>query len=221
MDRKKIIFKLRFKYIIMLSMIFLVLLAIFDLTVYAVAKNSLYKELDDQMIEASEHIALNKDGALENFLNGKDIVYYDDGSNYVISYKIFLLLRDENGVILNSEYLNSFDYMMNIEFSGKNKGKLKVENTKRNGETLFYRTFTMGIKASDDNYFYLQMATDSTGIEMSLRIILKVLIICTVTAMFLVVIVGWYMTKSLVKGVEEGWKKQDEFRLRKCSWITM
>jgi len=211
MDRKKFLIKRRFKYMIMLSIVFLVLLASFDLTVYLVAKNALYQEADDQMIEARNNIAENEGGALTNFLNGKDIVYFDDGTNYVISYKIFLLLRDPDGVILNADYLVSFDYMTNIGFSPNDKGHLLVEKAKRNGTTLYYRTYTMGIQTNDGKNYYLQMATDSTEIEMSLRIILNVLLICTTTAMIFVIIVGWYLSKSLVKGVEEAWEKQDEF----------
>ena len=211
MDRQKFLTKKRIEYMVLLSFVFLVLLAIFDFTVYGVAKNALYKEADDQMIEARDSIAANEDGALVNFLNGKDIVYYDDGSSYVVSYKIFLLLRDSQGEILNAEYLVSFDYMMNIDFSPGDRGSLKVEKAMRNGETLYYRTYTMGIETSDGTYYYLQMATDSTDIEMALVIILKVLLICTAIAMIFVVIVGWYLSKFLVKNVEEGWKKQDEF----------
>lgn len=211
MDRKKFLIKRRFEYMVMLAIVFLVLLASFDITVYAVAQKALYEEADNQMIEASDYIAQNEDGALTNFLNGKDIVYYNDGSNYVIPYKIFLLLRDSKGTILNADYLVSFDYMMNIGFSPGDKGRLRVEKAERNGATLYYRTYTMGINAADGEYYYLQMATDSTDIEMSLRIILNVLLISTAIAMIFVVIVGWYLSKALVKGVEEGWEKQDEF----------
>lgn len=211
MDRKKFLIKRRFEYMVMLAIVFLVLLASFDITVYAVAQKALYEEADNQMIEASDYIAQNEDGALTNFLNGKDIVYYNDGSNYVIPYKIFLLLRDSKGAILNADYLVSFDYMMNIGFSPGDKGRLRIEKAERNGATLYYRTYTMGINAADGEYYYLQMATDSTDIEMSLRIILNVLLISTAIAMIFVIIVGWYLSKALVKGVEEGWEKQDEF----------
>lgn len=211
MDRRKFLIKRRFEYMVMLSIVFLLMLASFDLIVYAVSNNALYQEVDDQMIEARDHIALNKDGALTNFLNGKEIVYYDDGSNYVISYKTFLLLRDSKGDILNADYLVSFDYMMNIDFEPGDKGQLKVEKAQRNGETLYYRTYTMEIETNDGEYYYLQMATDTTDIEMSLQIILNVLLICTTIAVIFVAIVGWYLSKSLVKGVEEAWEKQDEF----------
>lgn len=211
MDRKKFLIKRRFEYMVILSIVFLLLLGIFDLTVYAVAQNALYQEVDDQMLEAVDHIALNEDDAFNNFLYGKDIIYYDDGSNYVISYKIFLLLRDPDGNILNADYLVSFDYMMNIDFSIEDKGHLRVEKAERNGTTLYYRTYTMAINTSDGKTNYLQMVTDSTDIEMALQIILKVLILSTAAAMILVVVVGWYLSKALVKGVEEGWEKQDEF----------
>ncbi len=211
MDRKKFLIKRRIKYMIILSIAFLALLVGFDFTVYAVAKNALYQDADNQMLEAREHIASNEDGALTNFLNGKEIIYYDDGSNYVISYKIFLILRDSEGEILNADYLVSFDYMMNIKFSTRDEEHLKVEKAERNGSTLYYRTYTMRVEASDGEYYYLQMATDSTDIEMSLQIILKVLFLCTVIAMAFVVIVGWYLSKSLVQGVAEAWEKQDEF----------
>lgn len=211
MDRKRFLIKRRIEYMIMLFIVFFVILASFDFIVFVVAKNALYQEPDEQITEARDYIAMNQDGALTNFLNGKEIVYYDDGSNYVISYKIFLILRDEEGNIINSDYLVSFDYMLNIKFEYKDIASLRVEKAERNGSSLYYRTYSMQIISSDGSKYYLQMATDTTDIEVSLQIILKVLLVCTAIAMVFVLLVGWNLSKALVKGVTEAWERQDEF----------
>lgn len=211
MDRKNFLLKRRLQYMGILFMVFLLLLGIFDFIVYASAENALYEEIDSQMADAESHIAGNVDGALDNFLNGRNIIYYDDGQSYVVSYRIFLLLRDGDGQILNAEHLTFFDYMLNIGFSPGDAGKTRTEKAQRNSGVLWYRTYTMPVTDAQGRQCYLQMATDSTDIEVSLRLILRVLLICTVGVMALVVVAGWYLSKSLVQGVSEAWERQDEF----------
>jgi hypothetical protein len=50
--------------------------------------------------------------------------------------------------------------------------------------------FTMPVTASDGRLYYLQMATDSTDIEVSLQIILRVLLLCTAGALLLALVAG-------------------------------
>jgi len=212
MDRKHFLLKRRLKYMGTLFTVFLLLLGSFDLIVYAVAEGTLYEEIDGQIADAEVHIKANVDGALDNFLKGRNIIYYNDSKNsYVISYRIFLLLRNPSGAILNSDYLISFDYMLNIGFSPKNAGKIRTEKAQRSNSVLYYRTYTMPVTASDGQLYYLQMATDSTDIEVSLQLILRVLLLCTAGVQLLVLVAGWYLSRSLVQGVIEAWEKQDEF----------
>ena len=211
MDRKRFLLKKRIKYMITLFVVFLLMLIIFDIIVFSVTRNALYEECDGQMREAEVHILEEPDTAISNFLNGKSIVYYDNGSNYVISYKIFLLLRDDTGELLNADYLRFFDYMLRLHFSEKNIGKFITEKVQRNSEFLFYRTYTVKAQNTKGATYYVQLATDTTDIELSLAIIRRVLTICTVAAMALVLAGGWYLSRSLVSGVVEAWEKQDEF----------
>ena len=195
---------------LMLFLVFMLIMATFSLIVYTQAEDALYEELDQQMIRADQVISENVDDGLNNILNGSNIIYTDKGS-YIVNYKIFLLLRDDDGNILNSEHLSYFDYMLNIGFSPKNDGHLRTEKAERNSSTLHYRTFTRQLTDNSGNIYYLQMVSDSTEIQASLSIIKTVLFNCTLIAMFLVVIVGWYLSKKLVSGVEEAWERQDEF----------
>jgi len=211
MDRKNFLLKRRLQYMGILFLVFLLLLGIFDFIVYASAENALYEEIDSQMKDAEANILDNVDGALDNFMNGRNIIYHDDGQSYVISYRIFLLLRNSGGEILNAGHLTFFDYMLNIDFSPSNAGKLRTEEAHRNSSVLRYRTYTLPVTASDGRQYYIQMATDSSDIEISLRLILRVLLICTAGAMLLVLVAGWYLSKSLVQGVIESWERQDEF----------
>ena len=211
MDRSNFLLKRRFQYIGILFVVFVLLLGIFDFIVYASAENALYEEIDSQMMDAQAHIENNVDGALENFRKGNNIIYYDDGQSYVVSYRIFLLLRNNAGDILNAEHLTFFDYMLNIEFSSRDDGKLRTEKAQRNSSVLWYRTYTMAVTDTDGQEYYIQMATDSTDIETSLSIILRVLLLCTAGALLLVLVAGWYLSKTLVQGVIEAWERQDEF----------
>ena len=211
MDRKNFLFRRRLQYMGILFVVFLLLFSIFDIIVYTTSAGALYEELDGQMEEAELQIRLNEEGALDNFLAGRNIIYYDSGESYVVSYRIFLLLRQEDGSILNAAYLTSFDYMLNIAFSPDNAGRLRTEKAERNSSTLYYRTHTIRVDGKDGQPLYIQMAADSTDIEASLDIIKGVLLKCTAAAMLLVLVAGWYLSKSLVKGVAEAWEKQDEF----------
>ena len=200
----------RLLYMLILLIAFLSIVAIFDIIVYASAEKALYQDIDRQFAEAAKEINTDVSGAIDNFLDGNNIVYTGGGS-YIIPYKIFLLLRNENGYILNASRLTSFDYMLNIGFSVSDKGRYKTEAAVRNGTTLSYRTYTMQVRVSTGTVYYIQMATNSTDIETSLNVILSVLERCTIAALALVLVVGWYLSKSLTKGVTEAWEKQDEF----------
>lgn len=195
---------------LILFVVFLAIMCIFSIIVYAAAERALYEEANRQMAGAEEAIEKNVDGAVANFLNGSNIVYTDTGS-YAITYKIFLLLRGDTGEILNADYLASFDYMLNIHFSPADDGQFRTEKAERNSSTLYYRTFTRRVTTTGGEAYYIQMATDSTEIETSLAIIMGVLVNCTLMAMLLVLVVGWYLSKTLVSGVEEAWERQDEF----------
>ena len=210
MDRKNFLLKRRLQYMGILFVVFLLLFSIFDLIVYSISASALYEEMDGQMDEAEEMIDRDPDGALANFLEGRNIVYHEGGA-YVITYRIFLLVRDEGGNILNSQYLASFDYMLNIDFSPRDSGRTRTERVQRNGATLFYRTHTMRVTDASGEDYYVQLASDATDVEASLAIIRDVLLMCTAAAMLLVLVAGWYLSKSLVRGVTEAWSQQDEF----------
>lgn len=194
-----------------LFVVFLLLLGLFDVLVYTSAESSMYEEIDSQMADAEEHIRANPGNALDNFLQGRNIIYYDDGRSYVVTYRIFLLLRDEQGEILNAAHLSSFDYMLNLEFSPRDAGRIQTERVVRNSGALCYRTYTVEVSDGAGTRYYIQMATDSTDIESSLTIMLRVLAFGTLGSMLLVLVAGWYLSKSLVQGVVEGWDRQDEF----------
>lgn len=210
MDRKNFLLKRRLQYMGILFVVFLLLFCSFDLIVYTTSTRALYEEIDSQMKEAEAHIRQDADSALENFLEGRNIIYHDNGGSYVVTYRIFLLLRADDGEILNAAHLTSFDYMLNIAFSPRNDGRIRTERAERNSSTLYYRTYTMRVSSGGQEY-YIQMATDSSDIEASLSIILQVLLQCTAAAMLLVLAAGWYLSKSLVQGVAEAWERQDEF----------
>lgn len=211
MDRKNFLLKRRLQYMGILFVVFLLLFGSFDVILYTVSAGAMYEDIDSQMEEAENHITMDVDGALDNFLQGRNIIYHDSGGSYVISYRIFLLLRDPQGEILNAAHLTFFDYMLNIAFSTANSGRVRTERAERNNATLYYRTYTIRVVSGSGEEYYIQMATDSSDIEASLTIIRNVLLNCTAAAMLLVLVAGWCLSKSLVRGVTEAWERQDEF----------
>ena len=211
MDKKRFLLNKRIRYMVMLAVVFMILLVLFDIVVYAVTRTALYEDCDKQISEAEEHVLSNPDNALENLLKGNQIVYYDDGSNYVISYKIFVLVRDTKGNILNSEYLSSFDYMLNMDFATKDAGSFITKTVERNGEKVSYRTYMFALTSESGEVYYIQFATDSSDIERSLEILRNVLFFATLAALVVVFLAGWFLSKSLVSGVVDAWERQDEF----------
>ena len=210
MDRKEFLFRRRVKYMAILFVVFLLLFLSFDLIVFSRSSRALYEEIDRQLQEAGQEIRDNADVAVKSFLRGDNIIYYESGGSYVISYRIFLLVRSEDGTILNAEHLYAFDYMLTIGFSPRDSGRVLTQSAERNGFTRSYRCYIAPADTESGTY-YIQLASDSTDIEASLDVIMKVLLNCTAAAMLLVIVAGWYLSKSLVKGVTEAWEKQDEF----------
>lgn len=212
MDRQKFLLRRRVRYMAILSAVFFALFVIFDLIVYTRAGSALYEELDTRLTEAGKIIRANADGAVESFLRGDNIVYLDDGrESYVINYRIFLLVRDAEGAVLNAEHLFSFDYMLNIGFSPANSGRPRTQSAERNRVTLSYRTYIVEAPTAAGETYYIQLAAECTDIEASLSIILRVLLTCTTAALLLALAAGWYLSRFLVRGVEEAWERQDEF----------
>ncbi len=211
MDRKYFLFKRRLQYMGILFLVFLLLFCTFDIIVYTVSSQAMHQELDSQMTQAETQIRRDVDNALENFLKGRNIIFYDSGESYVVSYRIFLLLRDAQGEVLNRAHLSSFDYILNIAFSPENAGKFRTETAMRNAATLYYHTYTIQVEDPNATPYYIQLVADSTDIQATLDIIGGVLINCTAIAMLLVLFSGWYLSKSLVQGAVEAWKRQDEF----------
>ena len=212
MDRQKFLLRRRVRYMAILSAVFFALFVIFDLIVYTRAGSALYEDLDTRLTEAGALIRANADGAVESFLRGDNIVYLDDGrESYVINYRIFLLVRDAEGTVLNAEHLFSFDYMLNIGFSPADSGRPRTQSAERNRVSLSYRTYTVEAPTTGGETYYIQLAAECTDIEASLSIIFRVLLTCTAAALLLALAAGWYLSRFLVRGVEEAWERQDEF----------
>ncbi|MBQ0060124.1 MAG: hypothetical protein KBS83_09290, partial [Lachnospiraceae bacterium] len=211
MDRENFLLKRRIKYMILLFVIFMALIISFDLIVFNSTRDTLYEDCDHQLTEAKEHVLMNPEGAIKNFLNGKQIVYHDKDLNYVISYKIFILVRNQDGAVLNADYLSAFSYMLDLKDPIEQEGRILTQRVGRNNEMRYFRTYTFSVPGTEGDVYYIQAATDVTDLQMPLSIIVRVLLFCTLGATVVMILVGWYLSKSLVSGVVEAWKQQDEF----------
>lgn len=205
MDRKSYIRGRRLQHLLALFTSFLLIFLAFDGIVCAIAEKALYKEIDGRLSEAARAVGEKPDGFVEDFINGGAIGY--DGCEN----KMFLLLRNGEGAILNAASPSSFGDLPSLGFSPSDCGKIRTQAAARGSEKRYYRIFTMPVRTASGQVYYIQTAADSTGIRSSLNILLAALLHGSAAALILLLAAEWYHGKALTRGVTEAWEKQDEF----------
>lgn len=193
-----------------LLVVFLAILLLFDFIVYNITERAQYADVDRQFAEAGQYILEDPESAVENFLDGKNVVYTGKGT-YIINYKIFLIVRNRSGAVLNESYLLNYDHVLGLDYNHKDVGRSLTQKIERNGNRLFYRTHTVRVDDSDGRSYYIQMAADTTDVQTALLISRRVLVWSTVAVMAMVAVVGWFLSKNLTKGIFEAFEKQDDF----------
>lgn len=192
-------------------LVFTCIFCAFGVVVYRIAYTTLFRDIDAYYEKASEDIRnYDIDVTIDNFLNGRNIVYTENGS-VIISYKTYLILRNSDGELLDGEHYIPYDYLLNIGFSPSDSEKFATERVDRNDQTIYFRTYTIPVTDSSGELYYIQMATAVTEIYNSLNAILRILV--QGIALMLVVAFGvsWFLGKFLTDAVSDTWEKQDEF----------
>lgn len=209
MDRKKFLFRKKLRYMSLFTLIFMVVFIAFSLVIYRSSSAALFEEVDMDYRFASEYMRESDPHSIENYLAGRNIVYSGNGS-YVINHKIFLLMRDESGALLNADALSSFDYVLNLEFDGKDIGNPRTQAVSRHGESVYYRTYSVPVQTQEASY-YIQMITSANETMKALTTIKNVLIRSAVVMFLISLLASWYMGQFLINAVTKTWEQQDEF----------
>lgn len=211
MDRKDFLRKRKLRYVGSLLLIFILAFATYALLTLRTTQSALFGELDEQYREAAAVIGENPDSSLENFLSGRNIVYSDMGS-YSLDYKIFILVRDPGGTLLNTEPLRYFDYLYDIGFTPP-EGRMRIVNQSigRSGVSVYYRCATIPLTGPDGRVYYVQLATEVTDLvrttdAIRTSILRGMLIILVISA-----VASWIVGSLLIRSFEDAWKRQDAF----------
>jgi hypothetical protein len=170
MDRKSYIRGRRLQHLLALFTSFLLIFLAFDGIVCAIAEKALYKEIDGRLSEAARAVGEKPDGFVEDFINGGAIGY--DGCEN----KMFLLLRNGEGAILNAASPSSFGDLPSLGFSPSDCGKIRTQAAARGSEKRYYRIFTMPVRTASGQVYFIQTAAASPGIRSSLNILLAALL---------------------------------------------
>ncbi|MDO4571784.1 MAG: HAMP domain-containing sensor histidine kinase [Clostridia bacterium] len=211
MDRKDFLRKRKLRYVGGLLIIFILAFGSYAALTLRTTQEALFGELDAQYLEAAEVIAANPESSLENFLSGRNIVYSDLGS-YSINYKIFILLRDGQGRLLNAEPLRYFDYLYDIGFSPP-EGRVRIANQsiQRSGESVYYRCYVLPLAAGDGETLYVQLASEVTDLVRTTQAIRSSLLSVMLVILGLSAVASWVVASLLIRSFEEAWKRQDAF----------
>lgn len=210
MDRKDVLFKRKVRYILALLLVFIAAFSAFGFLMYRSAEAALFEDLDSQYREAEATIRDNTGSSIENFLQGRNIVYTSQGT-YAINYKIFILLRDAEGNLLNEEPLRYFEYLFDIGFSPEDRGRLANQQIFRRGSYLYYRTYSFAVQGADGQRYFVQLATEVTSIIGTLSAIQSTLLNGMIIVLLVSGAASWALGHMLIRFVSDAWKKQDMF----------
>jgi two-component system sensor histidine kinase CiaH len=210
MNRGKFLFKKQIRYVVTFLFIFTCIFSGFAFLVYQNSARTLFDEIDSEYSEATRAIMAGDDRSIDNYLAGRNIVYMGYGS-YVVNHKIFLIMRNMQGEMLNADVLAAFDYIQNIDFSAKDLRNPRTAQVRRHNASVYYRTYSITVESSDGTGYYLQMVTDVTEIMKSLNTIRTVLLRGTVIIFAAAFIASWYLGQFLINSVSKTWEQQDEF----------
>lgn len=210
MDRKRILFKRKLRYILALLLVFIAAFSVFGLLMYNSAEVALFNDLDSQYREAVALVQENPASSVENFRLGRNIVFTSRGT-YAINYKIFILLRDEQGNLLNAEPLRYFEYLFDISYPAQDRYRMVNQQIFRRGTYIHYRTYSFPVEGPDGMQFTVQLATEVTSIVGTLKAIQDTLLRGILITLLVSAAASWALGHMLIHFVSEAWKKQDMF----------
>ncbi|NLM14609.1 MAG: HAMP domain-containing histidine kinase [Clostridiaceae bacterium] len=210
MDRKNLLFKRKIRYFFVLLVIFIAAFSVFGLLVFRNAEAALFAALDDQYAEAEALVRENPVSSLANFISGRNIVFTSQGT-YTIGSRIFILVRDTDGRLLNAEPLKYFEYLNDITFSPSEQFRTHNQSIFRRGSTIYYRIHTFSLTTGQEPKRYVQMATEVTETVNTLETVRRSMLGGMVIVVLVSAIASWIIGQMLVRFVADAWEEQDLF----------
>mgnify|MGYP005785197807 CR=1 FL=1 len=197
MNEEKLLKRNLVKNILISLCIFVLLFLIFDFIIYEQVSDSLYKTVDQELIQE-----LNR-------YEGKNYEINKDKKKYM-NPRIYWIKRDLNGNITNSETLGRLyeKFGDNILFDNTNLQEIysiKFE------DTYNYRGINFKVINEDGEESYVQLLANVDGEERTLSSLFGILVVGTVVLITISILASYILSKRMMKPIYKSYKKQTEF----------
>ena len=197
MNEEKLLKRNLVKNILISLCIFVLLFLIFDFIIYEQISDSLYKTVDQELIQE-----LNR-------YEGKNYEINKDKKKYM-NPRIYWIKRDLNGNITNSETLGRLyeKFGDNILFDNTNLQEIysiKFE------DTYNYRGINFKVINEDGEESYVQLLANVDGEERTLSSLFGILVVGTIVLITISILASYILSKRMMKPIYKSYKKQTEF----------
>ncbi len=207
MSEQKLIRKQLIKNMFYTFIVFALILISFNLVVYKQASNSLYKSIDNELLETLQNY--NKYNLRE-----LSIPRMNSGINSIIEIKInprlISIIRDKEGNIINSESIGRIydEYIADIEFNKNSINKIYNINLQN---TYNYRGITVKLNTDYGEKYYIQLLANVDGEVETLDSLEDTLIVGSSIILIVAIIGSYILSKMTLKPIIDSYKKQTEF----------
>lgn len=218
-EKEGLKFKL-IKLIISNILIFLSMFLIFGLFVFLMVRTTIYSEVDNELNNTKRQIL-----ELDNFIMSSDIKARGDEflffknsikeyrdfaiTNQIINPNVVIILRDQNGNIINNQLGGLYEYSDEIDFNLNDLDKIYDETISKE---FYYRGINFKISSSLQNQgAYVQLLinvdTERDLVNGYFHIIIySIIIICGLS-----IIASYFLSKKTLEPLKESITKQVEF----------
>ena len=204
------------KNILINFIVFLIIFFVFDFIIYNQVSNSLYNQIDEELLKSNQIQSNNPIRERKELLKDEENITkpepinnreFDIGKE--VSPRVIAIIRNSNNEIINSEQIGRFyeDYGENISFDKTNLNS--IYTTEINGK-YHYRCINYKVE-QDDEILYIQLLANTDGEQQSLDNLVNVLIIGTTVLIIIALAASYLLSKRVMKPIIENYRKQTEF----------
>lgn len=217
MNEKRIIKKQLIKNMLYTFVVFAVILMFFDAIIYNQVSNSLYKSIDEELMQATKMYDTKTQKNLSIFLDKPKEIQNDNlnkpddnkFTEFKINPRLVCIIRNENGEIQNSENIGRFyeDYLEDLKFNKTELDKIyeiKVQNT------YTYRGITVK-KEIDGEKVYIQFLANVDGEAQTTKNVTDTMLFGSLIIIVVAIISSYILSKMTLKPIMESYRKQTEF----------
>ena len=217
MSEKRIIKKQLIKNMLYTFVVFAVILMFFDAIIYNQVSNSLYKSIDEELMQATKMYDTKTQKNLSIFLDKPKEIQNDNlnkpddnkFTEFKINPRLVCIIRNENGEIQNSENIGRFyeDYLEDLKFNKTELDKIyeiKVQNT------YTYRGITVK-KEIDGEKVYIQFLANVDGEAQTTKNVTDTMLFGSLIIIVVAIISSYILSKMTLKPIMESYRKQTEF----------